>query len=126
MDVKPMIRKSDTVTSENEKSWLDHFSKTQREGFYYPVNEVYIKLDLDDDITSTMIYKLSASSLDPYQQFCLKEELKQHRLKYYFTKDNNGLELLIYSKDVSKLNSLVNVLKKYQIVAKVTPYKEEK
>jgi len=63
--------------------------------------------------------------LDPYQLFCLKEELKQHKLRYYLTKDINRVELLIFSKNIEKLNSLVRVLKNYQISAQIQPYKEE-
>jgi len=125
-NIKPLVRKTKESTSQKEKLWLDRFSITQRKGYFYPVNEVYIKVDLDESIISKTIYKLSASSLDPYQLFCLKEELKQHKLRYYFTKDKQGLELLIYSKNKAKLNSLVRVLRKYQIVAKIEPYKEEK
>lgn len=125
-DVKPIVRKTKDSTNQKEKNWLDRFSKTQREGYFYPVNEIYIKVDLEDEITTKTIYKLSASSLDPYQLFCLKEELKQHNLRYYFTKDKSGLELLIYSTDKPKLDSLVGVLKKYQISASIVPYKEEK
>ncbi len=125
-NVEPLVRKTEKSTTQKEKLWLDRFSITQRKGYFYPVNEVYIKVDLDKNIISKTIYKLSASSLDPYQLFCLKEELKQHKLRYYFTKDKKGLELLIYSTDRVKLNSLVRVLKKYQIVAKIEPYKEDK
>ncbi len=125
-NVEPLVRKTEKSTTQKEKLWLDRFSITQRKGYFYPVNEVYVKVDLDKNIISKTIYKLSASSLDPYQLFCLKEELKQHKLRYYFTKDKKGLELLIYSTDRVKLNSLVRVLKKYQIVAKIEPYKEDK
>jgi hypothetical protein len=125
-DTKPLVRKTENSTDKKEKLWLDRFSITQRKGYFYPVNEVYVKIDLDTSIISKTVYKLSASSLDPYQLFCLKEELKQHKLRYYFTKDKKGLELLIYSTNKTKLNSLVRVLKKYQIVAKIEPYKEDK
>jgi len=125
-NVEPLVRKTEKSTTQKEKLWLGRFSITQRKGYFYPVNEVYVKVDLDKNIISKTIYKLSASSLDPYQLFCLKEELKQHKLRYYFTKDKKGLELLIYSTDRVKLNSLVRVLKKYQIVAKIEPYKEDK
>jgi len=125
-DIKPLVRETKESTGPKEKLWLDRFSITQRKGYFYPVNEVYVKIDLDKNIISKTIYKLSASSLDPYQLFCLKEELKQHKLRYYFTKDKKGLELLIYSINKTKLNSLVRVLKKYQIVATIVPYKEDK
>ena len=125
-DVKP-LKLQPAVTPKAEKMiWLNHFSKSERLGYFYPVNEVYIQTSLDKKIYFKSIYKLSASLIDPYQLFCLKEELNQHKLKYYLRRDKNGVELDIYSKDKNKLNSLVRVLKNYQILAKVTLYKEDK
>jgi len=124
-DSIPLSLNSVTNEKEPEKLWLNHFSKTERQGFSYPVNEVYIKVDLNEKIVKTITYKLTASLLDPYQLFCLKEELKQHKLKYSLKKDARGVDLLIYSRKVNKLNSLVRVLKKYKILATIKPYKEE-
>jgi len=109
----------------SEKSWLEHFSKSQRLGYFYPVNEVYVKIDLNEKITKIITYKLSAKIVDPYQLFCLKEELKRHGLKYFLMKDKTVVSLLIYSQNINKLNSLVAVLKNYQISAIVEPYKED-
>jgi len=108
-----------------EKTWLNHFSKTQRKGYSYPVNEVYVKVDLNEKITKIITYKLTAKLHDPYQLFCLKEELKNHNLQYFLQKENAGVILFIYSQDVDKLNNLVKVLKKYKISAKIKLYKEE-
>ena len=125
IEEEALVHEALVVPKESKKAWLEHFSNTERLGYSYPVNEVYIEVDLDEKITNSVIHKLSASILDPYQLFCLKEELKQHKFKYYMKKDKLNLELLIYSKDIDKLNSLVKVLKNYQISAKVVPYKEE-
>jgi len=124
-ELKPLVHKNNVTLKKPEKVWLEHFSKTEKLGYFYPVNEVYVTFDLKEKITNATIYKLSASLLDPYQLFCLKEELKQHSLSYYLIRDKNGVELLIYSKDINKLNSLVRVLKDYQISATIKPYKEE-
>ncbi|MFA6196661.1 MAG: hypothetical protein WC656_08435 [Sulfurimonas sp.] len=121
----PLVYKSEVIPKEQEKVWLNHFSQVEKLGFFYPVNEVYIQVDLNEKLVKTIIYKLSASLLDPYQLFCLKQELKQHQLKYYLQKDKSGIELLIYSKDIDKLNSLIKVLKNYQISATIKPYNEE-
>lgn len=121
----PLEHKSETAVKEPEKIWLDHFSKTEKSGYFYPVNEVLIQVDLNEKVANSTIYKLSAPLLDPYQLFCLKEELKRHQLEYYLKKDKGGAELLIYSKDRDKLNSLVEVLKNYQISADVGLYKED-
>ena len=122
---KPLELASTKVKDKPKKAWLNHFSETQRLGYFYPVNEIYIKVDLNEKITNTITYELSASLLDPYQLFCLKEELKQHKLRYYLKKVDDRVELLIYSKNRKKLDSLVKALKNYQITARIKPYKED-
>ncbi|MDY0234247.1 MAG: hypothetical protein RBS11_09470, partial [Sulfurimonas sp.] len=122
---QPLTHKSEILQKKPQDVWLNHFSKTQKLGYFYPVNEVFIELDLNEEIVSKTTYKLSASLLDPYQLFCLKEELKQHGLKYYLVREKNSVELLIYSRDVDRLNSLVRVLKNYQISANVELFKED-
>ncbi|MCF6340608.1 MAG: hypothetical protein L3J10_07660 [Sulfurimonas sp.] len=125
--VAPIEYKSEVVTPKQNFFWLDNFSKTENLGYFYPVNEVLVKIDLNEKIIiDNTIYKLSASALDPYQLFCLKEELNQHKLKYYLKKDKEGVELLIFSKDINKLKTLVEVLKNYQISTKLELYKEDK
>lgn len=125
--ITPLEYNSEVVAQKQKKIWLDNFSKTQRLGYFYPVNEVLIEVDLNEKIViDNTIYKLSASVLDPYQLFCLKEELNQHKLKYYLKKDDKGVELLIYSKNINRLKNLVEVLKNYQISTKIELYKEDK
>ncbi len=125
VDTKPLTVKTETVPKKQEKTWLNHFSKSERLGYFYPVNEVYVRVDLDEKIIKTITYKLSAKLLDPYQLFCLKEELQRYKLKYYLKKDRQGVDLLIYSQDVNKLNMLVKVLKNYKIKAVIVPFKED-
>lgn len=125
LELEPLEVEQNTIDVQPQKSWLHHFSKSEKLGYFYPVNEVYVKVDLNEKITNQTTYKLSASLLDPYQLFCLKEELSNHSLKYYLKQDTKVVELLIYSKDIDKLNSLVNILKNYQITATIKPYKEE-
>ena len=123
--VKPLVLKTDIAKTKSEKIWLENFSESERLGYFYPVNEVLVILELNEQIIQQTIYKLSASILDPYQLFCLKEELGQHGLKYYLQKDSKDIQLLIFSKNIQKLNSLVKILKNYQINAVIEPYKED-
>jgi len=125
IDNEPLSLEDNVTQTKPESIWLNHFSKTERLGYSYPVNEVYVKIDLDEKIIKTITYKLQASVLDPYQIFCLKEELRRHKLKYYLTQNKKKMELFIYSQNVNKLNALVKILKNYQISATVKPYKEE-
>jgi len=122
---EPLTLKNDVIQKKSKDIWLNHFSKNEKSGYFYPVNEVYVKIDLNEKIVKTIIYKLSASILDPYQTFCLKEELKRHTLKYSLQKDKNSVELLIFSENINKLNSLVKVLRNYQISATIIPYKKD-
>lgn len=124
-DLEPLQLETEVIKDGVTTNWLNHFSQSQRLGYFYPINEVYIKLDLDEKIIKKTTYKLSASILDPYQLFCLKEELSHHGLKYFLKRDDKSVELLIFSKDINKLNSLVKVLKNYQILATIKPYKED-
>ena len=82
-----------------DNSWLKNFSDTYKSGYSYPINEIFIKVDLNEKITKTITYKLSAPLLDPYQLFCLKEELKYRRFKYDLKKNKEEVELVIYSKN---------------------------
>jgi hypothetical protein len=125
-ELQPLTLSNEVTSKKTKDVWLSHFSQTQKLGYFYPVNEVYVTVDLNEKIVNVITYELSASLLDPYQLFCLKEELRRHALKYYLKKDKENITLLIYSQDVNKLNTLVKVLKNYQISATIKPYKEEK
>ncbi len=109
-----------------DSGWLERFSKSERLGYFFPVNEIYINLDLTQKIVHETIYQLKATISDPYQLFCLKEELKQYGLKHLLKKDSTGMRLLIRSKNQNKLAQLVKTLKNYQIMATIVPFKEEK
>ncbi len=41
---------------EPESQWLNHFSKSEQSGYFYPVNEIYINLDLNEQNTTTKTY----------------------------------------------------------------------
>jgi hypothetical protein len=117
---------SKPINEEQEKSWLSRFSDDAPKGYFYPVNEIYVDVKLSDKLVVKTIYKLIAHISNPYQFFCLQEELRQNHVKYYLNNKNNEVELLVYSSDKEELTSFVNTLKHYKIKAVVLPYKEEK
>ena len=125
--VEQLTIKSTKVKDDKPESlWLDHFSKSEQDGYFFPVNEIFVDLDLSQQVVLTKIYQLNASVSDPYQFFCLQEVLKQYKIRYYLNKDRSDTKLLIYSEDRGKLDSLVKALQTYDINAKILPYKEEK
>ncbi len=109
-----------------ESVWLDRFSQSEQEGFFYPVNEIFITLDLHRHVIKERAFTLSALITNQYQLFCLQEELKQRGFRFFLKKVREGTELLVYSKDQNQLQSLVKALKSYKITAKIVPYKEVK
>ena len=113
-------------SSDEKKSWIKHFASRQTKGFYYPVNEIVIKSDLVQKSYTQMIYKLSADVSDPYELFCIEQEVKSLGLEYAFVKNKQSIELLIFSKKYTKLNTLVSNLKKYSINAQIYEHKEDK
>jgi len=125
LDEKPLTLNQPPIEVKQEKVWLDHFGTAEKKGFFYPVNEIYVEVDLKEKITKTITYRLRAKLLDPYQLFCLKEELKQHKLKYYLKKDKINVDLFVYSQNVDKLKALVKALKNYKISATIKPYRED-
>ncbi len=110
---------------ENSSHWLEHFSKSEKLGSYFPVTEIDVSLSLEKAIIKRQVYKLSANVMDPYQLFCLKQELKQRGIHYFFKRDKQISELLVFSKNRVKLDALVIALKDYKIKANLTPYKED-
>lgn len=116
---------SSQMSKEKPSVWLDNLSKSERLSYSYPVDEIYLDIDLTKEIVDVETYKLTALLKDPYQLFCIKQELKKMNLQYSLKKDKKGLELLIVSKKLSQLKVLVKSLKNYQINANVLLYKKE-
>ncbi len=116
---EPFVYQTHIKEQKSEALWLNHLSKTRKKGYYFPVDEIYIKTDLVKVPQKKKPYRLVVDDLDPYQIFCLNQELKRHKIRYLFKKEKHANKLLVYSQDIGKLNSLVKVLKKYQIDAKI-------
>ena len=112
----PLVQKQEP---KKEALWLNHLVERKKKGYFFPVEEVYIQTDLVKFVPPQKPLKLVVNDLDPYQIFCLKEELRRHNVRYFFKKSKEEMKLLVYSKNRQKLNDLVKVLKKYQIEAKI-------
>ena len=123
-DLSNSAKKVDKPLKENSY-WLEHFSKSEKVGTFFPVTEVSLSFDLEKKITRQKVYKLSANVIDPYQLFCLKQELNQRNIQYFFKRNQTTSELLVFSKDRDKLQQLLVALQEYKIEANLIPYKEE-
>jgi len=103
----------------SKEKWIQRFSEHENEGYFYPVTEIFVEVDLKEPPSKTEIYQLKAGDLDPYQLFCLKEVLKQYQLKYMFEQKKDEMKLVIYSENLPQLMNIVKTLKNYAINASI-------
>jgi len=103
----------------SKEKWIERFSEHEDEGYFYPVTEIFVEVDLKDPPKTTTIYQLKAGELDPYQLFCLKEVLKKEKVKYLFEHKKDDMKLIIYSKNLKQLKNIVKKLKNYAINANI-------
>ena len=116
---KPLDPIIQTDKPKQDRLWLDRLLDKKQRRYYFPVEEAYIRVDLIKSKKGEKPYELIVDDLDPYQLFCLKEELRRHRVRYYFRKTKERIKLLVYSKEIGRLRKLTQVLKRYQIDAKI-------
>lgn len=113
----PQAKKPSKIPS--REKWIERFSEQEDEGYFYPVTEIFIEVDLKDPPKKTTLYQLKAGNLDPYQLFCLKEVLKQYKVKYMFEQKRDDMKLIIHSQNLSQLKNIVKTLKNYAINASI-------
>lgn len=107
-------------------SWISHFSTTKESGYFYPVNEVTLKLDVGGENNALGIHRLVITAKNTDELLQAKQELKKCELPYETQKNKEITLLTVDSTDQLQLQSLVTKLKTYQITAVFSPYTEEK
>ena len=119
-DEKTDLPQAEHISSiPSKEKWLERISEQEDDGYFYPVTEIFIEVDLKEPPKKTTIYQLKAGDLDSYQLFCLKEVLKQYKIKYMFEQKRDDMKLIIYSKNITQLKNIVKTLKNYDINAKI-------
>ncbi|MFA6761111.1 MAG: hypothetical protein WCR69_08725 [Sulfuricurvum sp.] len=109
----------------SEDSWLKSLAKTKLAKSTYAVNEAELKFEIKEIASKGTLYTLRVSLLDPYEQFCLEEELKRYGFEHIFSKNDKNINVLIYSDSKERLDSLVKDLKNYKISSKIEPYSKD-
>lgn len=107
-------------------SWISYFSTTKESGYFYPVNEVTLKLDVAGEDKSIEMFRLTITPKNTDELLQAKAELKKSELPYEVQKKEDPMILTVDSNDQLQLQSLVTKLKSYQIEATLSPYSEEK
>lgn len=103
----------------SKEQWLNHLSEQEKDGYFYPVTEIFVAVDLKEPPKNSKIYRLQAGELDPYQLYCLEEVLKGYKVHYQFEQTDKELKLIIHSENLSQLKKIVETLKNYAINAKI-------
>ncbi|MDX9814207.1 MAG: hypothetical protein WC144_02970 [Sulfurimonas sp.] len=126
VEVKSLDLQTQNSLPNYKKNWLDSFSKIDIEQHNYPLGEVLIKFDLQkESIKKLPLYRLLANISDPYELFCLEQEVKLTKLHYILNKNSSNIELFIYADDKNRLENLLLRLKEYDIKAQIEPNTKE-
>ena len=107
-------------------NWISHFSNAKESGYFYPVNEVTLKLDMGCEESPLKMYRLTIQLHNSEELLQVKDELKKNLLPYVVQNGEDARLVTVDSADQTQLQSLVTKLKTYQITATVAPYTEEK
>ena len=104
--------------------WLSKLDKDKEDDFYYPVTEISIDLKLDQNVDSKYRnrirnFKLVTQPLNDYHYFCLKQVLDQSRVKHKIERFNNDVAVILYSKSLTALETIVKELNIYDIKSSV-------
>lgn len=105
-------------------SWFNKLGKDKKDDFYYPVTEISIELDLDQNVdfnyrNRVRNFKLTTQPLNDYHYFCLKQVLEQSRVKHKLERYNNDVAVILYSQDAKVLDTIVKELNIYDIKSSV-------
>ncbi len=103
----------------SKEQWLDQLSEQEKQGYFYPVTEIFVAVDLEEPPKKTKVYQLQADALDPYQLYCLEEVLKAYKTHYQFEQKEKEMKLTIQSVNLTQLKKIVETLKNYAINAKI-------
>jgi hypothetical protein len=107
-------------------NWLSHLSTTEESGYFYPVNEVTLNLDMGGESAVSEMYRLTIEPQSSDELLQVMEVLKKSTLPYEMQNNDTTKRITVDSTDQFQLQSLVTKLKTYQIAATVAPFTEEK
>ncbi len=110
--------KNDNLTH----TWIDNLVKNQKSDFLYPVNELYMHINLQKKYVSakkTKSYKLIIQNINSYSMFCVMQTLHGFNLPFVLTKGKADSAIYMNSSDKKKLKKIEKKLKFYNINSKI-------
>jgi|GEM_PF-631591 len=120
----PIKEKKKTGTT---KLWIDNLAKSSTLQYSYPINELFMQVDLQkklprnekSKIIKPKSYKLVIGDIDQYSIFCVVQTLSNLNVPFVLSKDGLVPEISIVNADNKKLKKIVKVLNTYQIKSKI-------
>jgi len=116
--LSPSQKKSEEILK--SKTWSQALASTNETKFSFPVNELYMQIDLKKYIPPKVkSYRLVVDRADRYSLFCIVQTLSQMNLPYVVEKRDKVPTIYVGSKTQNSLSSIVEKLKDYDIESKI-------
>lgn len=107
-------------TQNLSRSWIDSLVKNSNSSYLYPVNELYMHIDLRKQIAPKVkSYKLIVQDIDRYSLFCVMQTLQGFNLPFVITKQKKAPSIYMGSDNKKRLKEIEEKLKKYGIKSKI-------
>ena len=116
--ISPIQRQNKTQPLNS--SWIKGLAKSNESRYEYPVNELFMQIDLHKYIPPKVkSYKLVIANIDRYSVFCVVQTLSGLNLPFVLSKDKNIPNISMSSGSKKILKKVTNKLKNYDIESKI-------
>jgi len=102
------------------KTWSQELANSKEAKFSFPVNELYMQIDLKEYIPPKVkSFRLVVDRVDRYSLFCIIQTLSSMNLPFVVDKNEKVPTIYVSSKTKNSLKSVVKKLKNYDIESKI-------
>ncbi|NOX15875.1 MAG: hypothetical protein GXP61_07620 [Epsilonproteobacteria bacterium] len=116
----PSPMQKENKTQNIRSSWISGLAKSSKNKYEYPVNELFMQINLHKYIPPKVkSYKLVISNIDRYSVFCVIQTLSDLNLPFVLSKDKNVPNIYINSSKDDMLKKVTKKLKEYDINSKI-------
>ena len=116
--LSPSQKKSEDILK--NKTWSEALASSNETKFLFPVNELYMQIDLKKYIPPKVkSYRLVVDRADRYSLFCIVQTLSMMNLPYVVEKRDKIPIIYVGSKTQNSLKIVVEKLKDYDIESKI-------
>ena len=106
----------------DKKMWIKEMAQKDSREFIFPVNELFMQIDLAKELGGngkTKSFRLVIDRADRYSLFCIIQTLTSLHLPYMVIKEDKFPLIFVEEKSAKKLESVVLELEKYDIKSKI-------